>query len=83
MVQLLLFDEIAARARRMGWLLVLAAALQAALVTVAFHDSVGQILGTALTVALALVAAGVALAWRRGLSARPPAPGGAPAPPAT
>jgi O-antigen/teichoic acid export membrane protein len=83
MVQLLLFDEIAARARRMGWLLVLAAALQAALITVAFHDSVGQILGTALTVALALVAAGVALAWRRGLSARPPAPGGAPAPPAT
>jgi O-antigen/teichoic acid export membrane protein len=83
LVQLLLFEEIAAKARRMGLVLVLAALVQAGLITVAFHDSVGQIVGTMLTVTLVLLAAGLVLAWRRGFSARLPAPGGAPAPPAT
>ena len=67
LVQLLLFEEIAASARRMGRVLALAAVVQAALIWVAFHDSVGEIVGTALAVALALVA--VALAGRRRLPA--------------
>ena len=85
LVQLLLFEEIAASARRMGRVLALAAMLQAALISVAFHDSVGEIVGTALAVALALVAVGGVLASRRGdpLSARPRAGPGAPSPPAT
>jgi hypothetical protein len=84
LVQLLLFEEIAASARRMGRVLAAAAVLQAALISVAFHDSVGEIVGTALTVALALVAVGGVLAVRRGdpLSARPRAGPGAPSPPA-
>jgi len=69
LVQLLLFEEIAVSARRMGRVLALAAVLQAALISVAFHDSVGEIVGTALAVALALVAVGVALASRRPLPA--------------
>jgi len=69
LVQLLLFEEIAASARRMGRVLALAAVLQAALISVAFHDSVGEIVGTALAVALALVAVGVVLASRRPLPA--------------
>ena len=85
LVQLLLFEEIAASARRMGRVLALAAVLQAALISVAFHDSVGEIVGTALAVALALVAVGVVLASRRRgpVSARPRAGPGAPSPPAT
>jgi O-antigen/teichoic acid export membrane protein len=85
LVQLLLFEEIAVSARRMGRVLALAAVAQAALISVAFHDSVGEIVGTALAVALALVAVGVALASRRRgpVSARPRAGPGAPAPPAT
>jgi O-antigen/teichoic acid export membrane protein len=85
LVQLLLFEEIAVSARRMGRVLALAAVAQAALISVAFHDSVGEIVGTALAVALALVAVGVALAARRRgpVSARPRAGPGAPAPPAT
>jgi hypothetical protein len=43
--------------------------LQAALISVAFHDSVGEIVGTALAVALALVAVGGVLASRRPLAA--------------
>jgi O-antigen/teichoic acid export membrane protein len=84
LVQLLLFEEIAVSARRMGRVLVAAAVLQAALISVAFHDSVGEIVGTTLTVALLLVAVGGALAVRRGdpLSARPRAGPGAPSPPA-
>jgi O-antigen/teichoic acid export membrane protein len=84
LVQLLLFEEIAVSARRMGRVLVAAAVVQAALISVAFHDSVGEIVGTALTVALLLVAVGGALAVRRGdpLSARPRAGPGAPSPPA-
>jgi O-antigen/teichoic acid export membrane protein len=84
LVQLLLFEEIAVSARRMGRVLAAAAVLQAALISVAFHDSVGEIVGTALTVALALVAVGGVLAVRRGdpLSARPRAGPGAPSPPA-
>jgi hypothetical protein len=39
--------------------------LQAALISVAFGDSAGQIVGTALAVALVLVAVGGALASRR------------------
>jgi O-antigen/teichoic acid export membrane protein len=69
LVQLLLFEEIAASARRMGRVLALAAVAQAALISVAFHDSVGEIVGTALAVALALVAVGVVLAGRRPLPA--------------
>jgi O-antigen/teichoic acid export membrane protein len=69
LVQLLLFEEIAASARRMGRVLALAAVAQAALISVAFHDSVGEIVGTALAVALALVALGVVLASRRPLPA--------------
>jgi O-antigen/teichoic acid export membrane protein len=84
LVQLLLFEEIAVSARRMGRVLAAAAVLQAALISVAFHDSVGEIVGTALTVALVLVAVGGVLAARRGdpLSARPRAGPGAPSPPA-
>jgi hypothetical protein len=70
-VQLLLFEEIAVGARRMGRALAAAAVLQAALISVAFHDSVGEIVGTALTVALALVAVGAVLAGRRPLPAGP------------
>jgi O-antigen/teichoic acid export membrane protein len=83
LVQLLLFEEIAASARRMGRVLALAALAQAALISVAFHDSVGEIVGTALAVAVALVVVGVALTSRRGdrLSARPRAGPGAPSPP--
>ena len=69
LVQLLLFEEIAASARRMGRVLALAAVAQAALISVAFHDSVGEIVGTALAVALALVAVGAVLAGRRRLPA--------------
>jgi O-antigen/teichoic acid export membrane protein len=69
LVQLLLYEEIAASARRMGRVLAAAALAQAALISVAFHDSVGEIVGTALAVALALVAAGVVLAGRRPLPA--------------
>jgi O-antigen/teichoic acid export membrane protein len=65
LVQLLLFEEIAASARRMGRILAVAAVLQAVLISVAFHHSVAQIVGTALAVALALVAAGAVLATRR------------------
>jgi O-antigen/teichoic acid export membrane protein len=65
LVQLLLFEEIAVSARRMGRVLALAAVAQAALISVAFHDSVGEIVGTALAVALALVAVGAVLAGRR------------------
>ena len=84
LVQLLLFEEIAVRARRMGRVLALAAVIQAALISVAFHDSVGEIVGTALAVALALVAVGGLLASRRRdpISARPRAGPGAPSPPA-
>ncbi|HEU4396434.1 MAG TPA: hypothetical protein VFU54_01195 [Actinomycetota bacterium] len=80
LVQLLLFEEIAASARRMGRVLALAAVLQAALISVAFHDSVGEIVGAALAVALALVAVGVVLASRRRdpVGARPRAGPGAP-----
>jgi O-antigen/teichoic acid export membrane protein len=65
LVQLLLFEEIAASARRMGRVLALAALLQAALISVAFHDSIAEVVGAALAVALGLVAAGVVLAARR------------------
>ena len=84
LVQLLLFEEIAASARRMGRVLALAAVLQAVLISVAFHHSVAQIVGTALAVALVLVAAGAVLAARRvgPLTARPRAGNGTPAPPA-
>jgi multicomponent Na+:H+ antiporter subunit A len=61
LVQLLLFEEIAASARRMGRILAVAAVLQAALISVAFHHSVAQIVGTALAVALVLVGAAAML----------------------
>jgi O-antigen/teichoic acid export membrane protein len=65
LVQLLLFEEIAAGARRMGRLLAPAAVLQAALISVAFHDSAAEVVGAALAVALGLVVAGGVLAARR------------------
>jgi O-antigen/teichoic acid export membrane protein len=84
LVQLLLFEEIAASARRMGRVLALAALVQATLISVAFHDSVGEIVGTALAVALALVAVGAVLAGRRRdpVGVRPGVGPGASSPPA-
>ncbi|HYY82199.1 MAG TPA: hypothetical protein VFD04_23890 [Actinomycetes bacterium] len=60
-VQLLLFEQIAVGARRMGRLLVAAAAVEVALVAAWLHHSIAQIVGTGLAVALTLVAVG---AWR-------------------
>jgi O-antigen/teichoic acid export membrane protein len=60
-VELLLFEQIAVGARRMGRLLVAAAAVEVALVAAWLHHSIGQIVGTGLAVALTLVAVG---AWR-------------------
>jgi hypothetical protein len=60
-VELLLFEQIAVGARRMGRLLVAAAAVEVALVAAWLHHSIAQIVGTGLAVALTLVAVG---AWR-------------------
>jgi O-antigen/teichoic acid export membrane protein len=73
LVQLLLFEGIAARDRRMGRAVVAALVAEVALVAGPLHGSVGQIAGTALATALALAAAGWWLLRRRpGL----PVPGG-------
>ena len=73
LVQLLLFEGIAARDRRMGRAVVAALVAEVALVAGPLHGSVGQIAGTALATALALAAAGWWLLRRRpGL----PIPGG-------
>jgi hypothetical protein len=71
LVELLLFEEIATSAPRMGRVLVAAAAIEAVLVATVFHRSAAAVLGTALAVTLALVAAGCWLAVRRPAGARP------------
>jgi O-antigen/teichoic acid export membrane protein len=65
LVQLLLFEGIAARDRRMGRAVVVALVAEVALVAGPLHGSVGQIAGTALATALALAAIGWWLLRRR------------------
>jgi O-antigen/teichoic acid export membrane protein len=65
LVQLLLFEGIAARDRRMGRTVVVALVAEVALVAGPLHGSVGQIAGTALATALVLAAAGWWLLRRR------------------
>jgi O-antigen/teichoic acid export membrane protein len=65
LVQLLLFEGIAARDRRIGRTVVVALVAEVALVAGPLHGSVGQIAGTALATALALAAAGWWLLRRR------------------
>jgi hypothetical protein len=72
LVQLLLFEGIAARDRRMGRAVVAALVAEVALVAGPLHGSVGQIAGTALATALALAATGWWLLRRR--LRLPPAP---------
>jgi hypothetical protein len=72
LVQLLLFEGIATRDRRMGRAVAVALVAEVALVAGSFHGSVAQVAGTALAVALALAAAGWWLLRRR--LGRPPAP---------
>ncbi|HZB59909.1 MAG TPA: hypothetical protein VFA73_12055 [Actinomycetota bacterium] len=72
LVQLLLFEGIATRDRRMGRAVAVALVAEVALVAGALHASVGQIAGTALGVAVALAATGWWLLRRR--VGRPPAP---------
>ncbi len=72
LVQLLLFEGIATRDRRMGRAVAAALVAEVALVAGPLHGSVGQIAGTALAVALALAVAGWWLLRRR--LGRPPAP---------
>jgi O-antigen/teichoic acid export membrane protein len=72
LVQLLLFEGIATRDRRMGRAVAVALVAEVALVAGPLHGSVAQVAGTALAVALALAAAGWWLLRRR--LGRPPAP---------
>ena len=72
LVQLLLFEGIATRDRRMGRAVAVALVAEVALVAGPLHASVGQIAGTALGVAVALAATGWWLLRRR--LGRPPAP---------
>jgi hypothetical protein len=72
LVQLLLFEGIATRDRRMGQAVAVALVAEVALVAGPLHGSVAQVAGTALAVAVALAAAGWWLLRRR--LGRPPAP---------
>ena len=72
LVQLLLFEGIATRDRRMGRAVAVALVAEVALVAGPLHASVGQIAGTALGVAVGLAATGWWLLRRR--LGRPPAP---------
>jgi O-antigen/teichoic acid export membrane protein len=72
LVQLLLFEGIATRDRRMGRAVAVALVAEVALVAGPLHGSVAQVAGTALAVAVALAAAGWWLLRRR--LGRPPAP---------
>jgi O-antigen/teichoic acid export membrane protein len=72
LVQLLLFEGIATRDRRMGRAVAVALVAEVALVAGPLHASVGQIAGTALGVAVGLAATGWWLLRRR--VGRPPAP---------
>jgi hypothetical protein len=65
LVQLLLFEGIATRDRRMGRAVAGALAAEAALVAVAMHGSVAQVVTAALAVVAALVVAGWWLLRRR------------------
>jgi O-antigen/teichoic acid export membrane protein len=75
LVQLLLFEGIATRDRRLGRAVVAALVAEVALVAGPLHGSVAQIAGTALAVAVALAATGWWLLRRR--LARPPSAEGA------
>jgi O-antigen/teichoic acid export membrane protein len=77
LVQLLLFEGIATRDRRMGRAVAGALAAEAALVAVAMHGSVAQVVTAALAVVAALVGAGWWLLRRR-LAPRAPIPVPAP-----
>jgi hypothetical protein len=72
LVQLLLFEGIATRDRRMGRAVAVALVAEVALVAGPLHASVGQVAGTALGVAVALAVAGWWLLRRR--LGQPPAP---------
>jgi O-antigen/teichoic acid export membrane protein len=72
LVQLLLFEGIAARDRRIGRAVVIALVAEVALVAGPLHGSVAQIAGTALATALVLAAIGWWLLRRR--LGHPPAP---------
>jgi O-antigen/teichoic acid export membrane protein len=72
LVQLLLFEGIATRDRRMGRAVAVALVAEVALVAGPLHGSVGQVAGTALGVAVALAVAGWWLLRRR--LSRLPAP---------
>jgi O-antigen/teichoic acid export membrane protein len=72
LVQLLLFEGIATRDRRMGRAVAVALVAEVALVAGPLHGSVGQVAGTALDVALALATTGWWLLRRR--LSRLPAP---------
>jgi O-antigen/teichoic acid export membrane protein len=72
LVQLLLFEGIATRDRRMGQAVAVALVAEVALVAGPLHGSVAQVAGTALAVAVALAATGWWLLRRR--LGRPPAP---------
>jgi O-antigen/teichoic acid export membrane protein len=75
LVQLLLFEGIATRDRRMGRAVAVALVAEVALVAGPLHGSVGQVAGTALGVAVALAAAGWWLLRRRLGRLPAPAPG--------
>jgi O-antigen/teichoic acid export membrane protein len=72
LVQLLLFEGIATRDRRMGRAVLVALVAEVALVAGPLHGSVGQVAGAALAVVAALAVAGWLLLRRR-LALSPPA----------
>ena len=75
LVQLLLFEGIATRDRRMGRAVAVALVAEVALVAGPLHGSVGEVAGTALGVAVALAVAGWWLLRRRLGRLAAPAPG--------
>jgi len=73
LVQLLLFEGIATRDRRMGRAVVVALVAEVALIAGPLHGSVGQVAGAALAVVAALAVAGWLLLRRRLTHSPPPA----------
>jgi O-antigen/teichoic acid export membrane protein len=73
LVQLLLFEGIATRDRRMGRAVVVALVAEVALVAGPLHGSVGQVAGATLAVVAALALAGWLLLRRRLANSPPPA----------
>jgi len=73
LVQLLLFEGIATRDRRMGRAVVVALVAEVALVAGPLHGSVGQVAGAALAVVAALAVAGWLLLRQRLAHSPPPA----------